>query len=194
MAQIIFLDTNVLLDYVENRNQEVRDIVAQLLPLHRKGKIILATSVFNIAELIEKEFDIRFIGACVSERMSYDEILRKVRGDKKHYREVAQTQRKEIEEKIKNFMLKNDITNLYPSLDDPEHHEELYNLIYDYQLDSQDALIVFTALSSAATYFLSNDSDLVNTISRSDSLSMYACNLRDDRQRTNFRDSVVEAV
>lgn len=194
MAQIVFLDTNVILDYVENRNQEVRDIVAQLLPLHRKGKIILATSVFNVLELIDKEFEIRFIGTCINERMSYDEILRKVRGDKKHYREVAQIQRKDIEEKVKEFILKNDIPNLYPSFDNPELHDELYSLIYDYQLNSQDALIVFTALSSAATYFLSNDSDLVNTISQSDSLSMYACNLRDEVQRTNFRDSVVEAI
>jgi predicted nucleic acid-binding protein len=56
MVQVIFLDTNVILDYLENRNQEVRDVIAQSLLLHKKGRIILATSVFNIAELIDQEF------------------------------------------------------------------------------------------------------------------------------------------
>ena len=70
MAQMVFLDTNVILDYLESRNQEVRDIIAQLLLLYKKGRVILATSVFNVAELVDKEFQIRFIGVCVNERMS----------------------------------------------------------------------------------------------------------------------------
>jgi hypothetical protein len=40
MAQTVFLDTDVILDYLENRNKEVRDLVAQLLLLHEKGRII----------------------------------------------------------------------------------------------------------------------------------------------------------
>ena len=194
MAQIVFVDTNVILDYLENRNQDVRDIVAQLLLLHKKGRVTLATSVFNVSELIDKEFEICFIGACVNERMSYDEIIRKLRGNKKLYRQIAETGKKEIEKKIKDFIFKNEIEVLSPSFNDSEQYQELYGLIYDHQLSSQDALIVLTALLSNVTYFLSNDSDLVDTISNSKSLDLYSCDLRNEVQRTNFRNSVVEAI
>lgn len=194
MAQIVFLDTNVILDYLENRNQDVRDIVAQLLLLHKKGKIVLATSVFNISEVIDKEFEIRFIGACVNERMSYDEIMGKLRGDKRLYRQIAEASKREIEKGLREFVFKNNIEIISPSFDDSKQYQELYNLIYDHQLRSQDALIVFTTLSNNATYFLSNDADLVNVISNSKLLSVYAFNLRDELQRKNFRNSVVEAL
>ncbi len=77
MAETIFLDTNIMLDYIENRHQEVRDIIAQLLLFHRKNIIILSTSIFNLAELIDKEFEIHFIGSLLSQKLSYDEIYRK---------------------------------------------------------------------------------------------------------------------
>ena len=189
-VQIIFLDTNVILDYLENRNQEVRDIIAQLLLLHKKGKIILATSVFNIAELIDKEFQIAFIGECINERMSYDEIIGKLRRDRKLYREIAEKNRKRIEKKIRDFIFKNEILVLTISFNDPNQYQEIYNLIYNHQLQSQDALIVATALLNNATYFLSNDSELVNTIS--DLINSY--NLRDEKQREIFRNNVLEVI
>ena len=44
MSELIFFtEIYVMLDYLENRNKEVRDIVAQLLLLHRKEKIALVT-------------------------------------------------------------------------------------------------------------------------------------------------------
>jgi predicted nucleic acid-binding protein len=72
MGDIFFLDTNVIVDYLEKRNQDVQDIVAQLLHYHGKNKIVLATSVFNVVEVIDTEFQIRFIGECINERMSGD--------------------------------------------------------------------------------------------------------------------------
>jgi len=86
-VQTVFLDTCVILDYLENRDTDIRDIVAQLLLFHENGKIILATSIFNIAELIDKEFEIYFIGHLISKRLSYDEIWKK-KGNKKLFREL----------------------------------------------------------------------------------------------------------
>jgi len=190
MTQIVFLDTNVILDYLENRNQEVRDIIAQLLLLHRKGRIILATSVFNIAELVDKEFQIHFIGTCINDRMSYDEIMSKLKRDRKLYKQIAEKNKDKIEKKIESFIFKNKIEIFTLSFNNPQQYQEIYKLIYDRQLRTQDALIVATALSNNATYFLSNDSELVNTIG--DLLNSY--NLRDKKQLENFRDSVVEAI
>lgn len=190
MMQTVFLDTNIVLDYLENRNQGVRDAVAQLLLLHKKGRLLMATSVFNVVELIDKEFEIGFIIACVGERMSYDEIISKVRKDRKLYRQVAEKKKNKVEKAISDFLFQNKIEVLSLRFKDSTSYEELYKLIYDYQLKLEDALIVATALANDATYFLSNDSDLVNVIG--DLLQCY--NLRDNVQRESFHNDVLEAV
>jgi predicted nucleic acid-binding protein len=188
MAQIVFLDTDVILDYLESRNQEVRDTIAQLLLLHKKGKIVLATSVFNIAELIDKEFEIHFIGWCLKERMSYDETVNKLRRDEKLFREISEKNKKDIEKRVENFIFKNEIVVF--SFSGTEQYKELYDLIYRLNLKSQDALVVATALTNEVTYFLSNDSNLTDKIG--DMVDTY--NLRDKNLREAFRSSVVEAV
>lgn len=186
--QTVFLDTDVILDYLENRNQEVRDTIAQLLLHHKKGKIVLATSVFNIAELIDKEFEIHFIGWCLKERMSYNEAISKLRRDEKLFREISGRNKNDIEKRVENFIFKNNI--LVFSLSGTEQYKELYDLIYRLNLKSQDALVVVTALTNKATYFLSNDSNLTNKIG--DMIDTY--NLRDKNLREAFRSSVVEAI
>jgi predicted nucleic acid-binding protein len=188
VAQMAFLDTDVILDYLENRNQEVRDIVAQLLLIHKKGRIVLATSVFNIAELIDKEFQIHFIGWCLKERMSYDEIMSKLNRDERLFREVSNKNKEEVERRIKDFIFGNGIQIL--SLSGEKEYEEIYDLIYKKNLRSQDALIVATALANKVTYFLSNDSNLTSRIG--DFLDVY--NLRDKYMLEAFRRDVLEAV
>jgi len=188
MVQIVFLDTDVILDYLENRNREVRDTVAQLLLLHEKGKIVLATSVYNIAELIDKEFEIHFIGWCLNERMSYDETISKLRRDEKLFREISSKNKDSIKKEIEDFIFNKGIEIF--SLSGTKEYEELFNLIYERNLKSQDALIVTTALVNNATYFLSNDSSLVNRIG--DLIDSY--NLRDKNLREAFRSNVLEAI
>jgi predicted nucleic acid-binding protein len=188
MIQVAFLDTGVILDYLENRNQEVRDIVAQLLLLHKKGRIALATSVFNIAELIDKEFQIHFIGWCLKERMSYDEVISKLNRDEKLFKEISSKNKEEVERRIKDFVFKKGIQIF--SLSGEKEYEEIYNLIYERNLRSQDALIVATALANKVTYFLSNDSNLVGRIG--DLLDVY--NLRDKSMLESFRRDVLEAI
>lgn len=187
MVQTVFLDTDVILDYLEKRDQEVQDTIAQLLLHHKKGKIVLATSVFNIAELIDKEFEIHFIGWCLNERMSYDEI-NKLRRNEKLFREISERNKKDIEKRVENFIFKKGI--LIFSFSGTEQYKELYDLIYRLKLKSQDALVVTTALANKATYFLSNDSDLTSKIG--DMIDTY--NLRDKNLREAFLSSVVEAI
>jgi len=188
MVQAVFLDTSVMLDYLENRNQEVRDVIAQLLLLHKKGRIVLATSVFNVAEVIDKEFDIHFMGWCMNERMSFDEINAR-RKDEKLFREISEKNKNNVEKRIKEFIFKNEIM-LFTFSGDAPQYDELYNLIYQNQLQSQDALIVATALANKATYFLSNDSNLISKIEGM--LNTY--NLRNENRRKAFHNDVVEAI
>lgn len=192
-SQIVFLDTCVMLDYLENRNEKVRDIVAQLLLLHENGQIALTTSIFNIAELIDKEFEIHFIGNLVAERLSYDEIASQ-RGNRTLLREVSERTRGIIEDKVRQFVFDKSITILMPTFqaeNEEEEYNELYNLIYEYQLKSQDAIIVATALQNNVTYFLSNDTNLVSTLNNNGLIDAYS--LRDRNQRQAFKDNVLNS-
>jgi predicted nucleic acid-binding protein len=93
-----------------------------------------------------------------------------------------------VGDNIKKFIIDNDIRILY--LCNEENNEKIHELIYERNLRSQDALIVTTAITNNATYFLSNDRDLTNEIS--DLLNTY--NLRNKDQRKEFHDSVLEAI
>lgn len=188
MVQMVFLDTDVMLDYIENRNKDVRDIIAQLLLLHKKGKITLVTSAFNIVELIDKEFEINFISHCLAEKMSPDETLSKLRRDEKYFLEVTEKSRKTIENSITDFIFKNRVAVL--SFPNEYNYKELYDLIYKRQLKSQDAVVVAIALGWKVTYFLTNDSNLANKID--DLFDVYK--LREYALREAFRSNVLEAL
>jgi predicted nucleic acid-binding protein len=186
MLQTAFLDTNVILDYLYKRNRKVHSIVSRLLKLQKDGKIILATSVPNFAELIDKDMDICFLGWCLKKKMSSDEAVRKRWRDRRKFKDVCRRNRKKLETEIRGFINDNGI-KMFSSV---ENHEDLYNLILGRNLGSQDALVVSIALQNDVTYFLTNDSDLFVEIN--DLLDAY--NLSDEKSRRQFHDDVLEAI
>ncbi len=186
MLQTAFFDTNVILDYLCRRNSKVHSIVARLLSLQKDGKIILATSVPNFAELIDKDMDICFLGWCLRNKIPSDEAVRKRWRDRSKFKDVCRRNRKKLESEIKEFIDDNGIK----VLSGIENHEDLYNLILGRNLGSQDALAVSIALQNDVTYFLTNDSDLFIEIS--DLLDAY--NLSNEKSRNQFRDDVLEAI
>jgi len=190
MGDVFFLDTNVILDYLEKRNQDVIDILAQLLHFHSKGRIVVATSVFTVAELMDTEFQIRFIGECINDRMSGDEIISKLNRDKELYRQVAERNKEKVSSKVKDFIQRNQIEVLSLPSSQVWDYEDLYKLLYNHFLRTQDALIAATALANNVNYFLSNDDDLVHIMGK----LLHTFNLRDKEQRETFRDSVLKAI
>ncbi|KXA92559.1 hypothetical protein AKJ64_02855 [candidate division MSBL1 archaeon SCGC-AAA259E17] len=70
-----------------------------------------------------------------------------------------------------------------------ENYSSIYEIIYNHQFSSQDALIIFTALQENITYFLSNDADIVNQINQNG--LMHAYSLRDEVQREDFESNVL---
>lgn len=190
MGDVFFLDTNVILDYLEKRNQDVIDILAQLLHFHSKSRIVVATSIFTVAELIDTEFQIRFIGECINDRMSGDEIISKLNRDKEMYRQVSEKNREKVASKVKEFIAKNQIEVLSLPSSQAWDYEELYKLLYNNLLRTQDAFIAATAIANNVNYFLSNDTDLVNIMGK----LLHTFNLRDKDQRETFRDSVLKAI
>lgn len=191
MIDIFFLDTNVLLDYLEKRHKEVYGVVFELLRLSREGKIILATSIFNIAELLEKELDIAFYGKCMRKKMSFDEIIRLARSKGGSYEKTLENCRGGLESRVKKLIENNDILLL--SL--PENIdllEQVCDLGVNNYLSSQDVMIVTTALTNSVTYFLSNDQKLVKKLDQNGSIYVY--NLRKDDQRETFCNTVLKVV
>lgn len=188
MPQTVFLDTNVMLDYLENRHQDVRDIIAQLLLFHKQGKVVLATSTFNVVELIDQEFQIHFYGWCLNEKMSYDEIVQKINRDEKLFLKISSNKRNDIEKAISNFIYEKEIQILtFDLLDD---YKQLYNLLYEKNIRSQDALVVTAASANKVTYFLSNDNNLASKVDYL--FNVY--NLRNKESRKNFVNNVLEAI
>lgn len=188
MVQRIFLDTNIMLDYLENRNAKVRDLIALLLSLHERNRIIMTTSSFNIAELIDKEFEIQFSGWCFNQKMSFDEIHRQKNNDE-FFRTICKSNKSTIEKRVTDFIFKNEIEILHLNIE--EQYQEVLNLIYQFNLSSQDALIFATAKSNNVTYFLSNDSDFIKKIGEGHPFYIY--NLRNNEERDSFKNSVLEA-
>jgi len=185
------LDTNVLLDYLEKRHKEVYRVVFELLRLNRKGKITLATSIFNIAELLEKELDIAFYGECMRKKMSSDQIIRLARGRGGPYEKALENCRGKLESKVKKLIEKNDILLLsLPENIDPL--EQVCDLGVNSYLSSQDVMIVTTALAYSVTYFLSNDKKLVRKLDQNGCFYVY--NLRKDDQRETFCDTVLKVL
>lgn len=176
-----------MLDYLENRNDAVRDLIAQLILLHKKEKIKIATSPFNIAELIDKEFEIKFSTFCITQHMSFDEIRSK-KNDEKFFSEICQKNEKSISKNITKFIFDNNFEILHIQIEN--EYKEVFELIYKRNLESQDALIVATAITNKVPYFISNDSNLNKKIG--DIIETY--NLHDQNQLEQFRNYVLESI
>jgi predicted nucleic acid-binding protein len=189
MVDLVFVDTNILLDYLENRNKEVSEIFSKLIELNKEGKIVLATSVFNIAELLHKELDIAAYGQCIKKKMSFDDIISLVRNRKNSYEKVLENCRNKLESKIRRLIEKNDLTLLYLP-DDMQNMENLYELGFSSYLSSQDAIVVATAIANNVMYFLSKDEVLIKKIKPND--IPYAYDLRKEDSRKTLNDTVLK--
>jgi predicted nucleic acid-binding protein len=189
MADLIFVDTNILLDYLENRNKEIEEIFSKLLYLSKKGKIVVATSIFNIAEVLHKELDITAYGQCMKKKLSYDDIMSLVRNRNTAFEEALVNCRNSLESKIRRLIETDNLVLLYLP-DDVQNVEQLYELGLGSYLQSQDAIVLATAIANNATYFLSKDGPLVKRIKPSD--IPYAYDLKKEESRKTLNDTVLK--
>lgn len=170
MKVTVFLDTNVILDYLENRDEEVRYLVERML---RSDRVRVVTSIFNIIETIDKEKDIIFVGKLLLKRYSFDEIARKRRS-----RNLSDEEKNMIADKINQLLRRNRIETY--ALNETGY-EKAMELIQEYDIQSQDALIVATFLSIEGDYFVSNDGDLIKELRDNEICKCF--NLRNENDR-----------
>jgi predicted nucleic acid-binding protein len=186
-----FLDTNVLLDYLEKRHKEVYSVISELLKLNREGKITVVTSIFNVAELLEKELEIAFYRRCMKRKKSCDEIIRMARSRGVSYERALERGRGKLWEKVRKLIEDNEILLLFlPDYVDP--FEMVFDLAINRFLSSQDLIVVTTAFAYSITYFLSNDKQLVKKLGEYG--WFYVFNLREDKQRETFCNTVLKVV
>jgi len=181
----IFLDTNVLLDVIENRNKEVKHFFNQLVKHHKDGTIQLSTSIYNITELLDKEFEISYFHECMKEKISGDVILRR-RGTRVFYCERSIRNKDKIIEKLNNF-LENSELYIHSSTLPIEEREKLYDLLGDRGIRSQDAIIVSCALHNASKYFFTCDGNLKNALPD----LIYAFDISREQERDNILRTVL---
>jgi len=149
---IVFLDTCVLLDYLENRDRNVVHLVQNIID-NKKCKI--ATSIFNIIETLDKIQEIRHMAKLVvNNKYSFDEISRD-----RHIKELSETERQEILNELNNFQEKSKI--IIYKLDKQEGYDKVIQLLSKINLKSQDSLILGSYATSEANMFLTKDSDIV---------------------------------
>ena len=149
-----FLDTNIILDYIENRSRETVSFAYSLL---HNSDIKVSTSFFNLVETIDKIQEIRHIGKLIVEnKYSFDEIIRA-----KKMKSLSASERKKIMDDINDFIHKNKIeVYMLPH----EDMDIVSDIIVNVNIESQDALIVGTYARSEAQIFISNDSNLIKNI------------------------------
>jgi len=169
-----FLDTNILLDYLENRDQEI----VYLLNRSRRSNVTLITSSINLVEVFDKEQEIYFIGKLVLKRLSFDEILRQKRN-----RHLEEHEKREIASKINRFLEEFKI-KVYAL--DESGYSLAFQLMQDLDLNSQDALILSVFLLSDAKYFLTKDKELAKQGELSEGLKKRNKKVLDLRLKENI--------
>lgn len=180
----IFLDTNIMLDVIENRNYDVEQFITQLIEHHKNGEIQLSTSIYNITELLDKEFEISYFLECIKEKISGDVIIRK-RGSRLFYCERSIRNKDDIIKKVNSFLEHSEL-HIHTATLPIEQREMLYKLLGDRGIRSQDAIIISCALHNEADYFFTNDSNLKNALPE----IIYAF----DVSREQDRDTILRTV
>ena len=181
----MFLDTNIMLDVIENRDRDVKHFVSKLIKRHKKGDIQLSTSIYNITELLDIEFEISFYLECMKEKLSCDVIIRRRNNRDFFYCERAIRNKDKIIEKINGFLQKSELeicTSPLPI----EESGILYDLLCDRGIRSQDAIILSCALHNESDYFLSRDESLVKSLHG----IIYAFNI----SKVKDRDTILRTV
>jgi len=172
-SRIVLVDTNVILDFLEKRNREVSNFIKYLIKLSGKQLVTVGTTIYNIAEVLDKELEIRFQLELLKNRLSSDDIIRTVRNRWQYPTNIEKlnddSKRKLFGSVNRNISrLLQDFVIFLVSDFTEEDYEILEELILNGYLQSQDALMVLTAFKLNAflvtkdNYLL--DSPIVNSL------------------------------
>ena len=174
---VFIADTNVLIDFVEKRDEDVVNSLKLLMHFSKKDMLILGTTVYNVAEFIDKMNGFVMAMRLFKKRYSPDYIIRTSNNKSQYARIIAREKIDEIKFKIdvlkKIWIVYENFVIFSPSFSDSEIIEEislLERLAVDDFVRSQDAIILhlvsrINAASNFGAYFLTRDGYLLDVAS-----------------------------
>jgi predicted nucleic acid-binding protein len=149
---IIFLDTNVMLDYINSRDKKT---IYLLNALKQAERVTLTTSIFNMLELLDKHQELRHLSNLfIKQKYSFDEVLRNRRE-----KQLSNEDRDELTGDINDFMNEFSIEVYKPVSE--SSYETILRILTEIPISSQDAMILGTYADSAAQMFLTKDGALL---------------------------------
>ncbi|VVB55429.1 PIN domain protein [uncultured archaeon] len=149
-----YIDTVVILDHLENRKEKSIQFISNLSD---NNDWTGYTSWFTILELIENEQAMKHMEKlALQEHLTLNEIVRK-----REQRQLAKEQLKREVDVVDRFFKKNKI-----KIDIPKEH--VFNLAKELQskinISAKDVIHVATALENKCDFFVTGDTDLINTL------------------------------
>lgn len=152
-----YVDTNVILDYIRNRNH---DSVLLLETIKRK-KIRCWTSYYTILELMDREQENKWIWKRVQTGITLDDFLRH-----RYPRKLSEAELHDVYNEVEDKFLKpfvdTDIFNVMVPFE--ESWDLVLKLLQRSNFSIGDAFHVDAALGSGCNIFITNDSGLVRMI------------------------------
>lgn len=154
---VIYLDTNVILDHIRQRNNDSVMLIESI----KKRKIKTWTSYYTLFEITEKQKEDTWVWKRVKNKESLDDILR-TRYPMKLNKDEMRTVYDQIQSKFwKDFMDKEIILVNLPTDDD---WDKILDLITWYNISIGDAFHVQAAIQTMCDIFVTRDSQLANEI------------------------------
>ena len=174
---VFIADTNILIDFVERRNKSVVNSLKLLIRSSKKEVLILGTTIYNVAEFLDKMSCLVMMMRLLKKRYSPDYIIRTSNNKSQYARTIARENIDEAQFKIdvlkKIWMVFDNFAVFLPSFLDLKIVEEiklLEKLVVDNFIQSQDAMILhlvskINAISNFGAYFLTRDQYILDVAS-----------------------------
>lgn len=154
-SQRIFLDSNVILDIVENRDENSK----KLLDYICLNKIYCCTSVFAHAESIDKKQEFIHIKNMLDNNTSVDKAIRN-RGNKR----LSLKQREDVMEDFGNFFNKYNIVTWDL---DKYGWEQVIEIMRVFNIKAPDSIHLAVAMIAECTIFTTKDEELLKVVKTS---------------------------
>jgi predicted nucleic acid-binding protein len=146
----IYLDTNVILDVIENR----RTASLTLLRKVRELGFYCCTSSFALCETIDKEQEFMHIGNMCKNKCTFDDLLRNKRN-----KELNTKERQIAIDRVGNFFATYPVVIFNIEGDTWDKAIEALQIL---NVSASDSVQIATAIANKCSVFITNDEKLLN--------------------------------
>lgn len=154
---VIYLDTNIILDYIRQRNNDSVVLIETI----KKRKVKAWTSYFTLFEITEKEKEDHWVWKRFKNKESLDDILR-TRYPMKLNRDELRTVYDQVQLKFWEDYIEKEV--IFTNLPRDEEWDKVLDLITWHNISIGDAFHVQAAIQASCDIFVTRDSQLAKEI------------------------------